>query len=85
MAKHALTPAALRQALFERTNERGTDFYVLVTEAQAEDLASGYVPTSVKAMVRTMLDWQLEDQRVAEANMARSRRERTGRKRGAAQ
>jgi len=37
-------------------------FYVLVNEQQAIDLASGYVPNAVKAMVTTMLDWRRQDE-----------------------
>ena len=37
-------------------------FYMLVTEAQAVDIASGYVPNEVIAQVRCMLDWQRQDQ-----------------------
>jgi hypothetical protein len=59
------TYAALRRALVERNAEHVPEFYVLVTEEQADDLASGYVPASVRAMVRTMLDWQDEDRRRA--------------------
>lgn len=40
-------------------------FYIEVNEAQALDIASGYVPNDVKAAVRTMLDWQEEDRRRA--------------------
>jgi hypothetical protein len=58
--------AALRAALVERNAEHVPEFYVLVTEEQAADLASGYVPTSVRAMVRAMLDWQDDDRRRAE-------------------
>lgn len=41
-------------------------FYIEVTEQQALDIASGYVPNAIKAAVRTMLDWQEEDRRRAE-------------------
>lgn len=57
--------AKVRQALVESNPEMETAFYVLLTEAQALDIASGYVPNSVKAMVRTMLDWQDDDRRLA--------------------
>ena len=59
------TMAALRAALFERNAEHEPECYVLVTEAQLEDLAAGYVPTSVRAMARAILDWQDDDRRRA--------------------
>ncbi len=59
------TMAALRAALVQRNAEHEPECYVLVTEAQLEDLAAGYVPTSVRAMARTMLDWQEDDRRRA--------------------
>ncbi len=37
-----------------------------LTEAQACEMAAGYVPNSIKAQLREMLDFQLEDQRRAE-------------------
>ncbi len=55
----------LRSELAARRAEHGTTFYIEVNEGQALDIASGYVPGSVKAQVRTMLDWQLEDERRA--------------------
>ncbi len=58
-------PAASPVNLEERNAEHGTEFYVLVTEGQALDLASGYVPDSVKAMVRAMIEWREEDERRA--------------------
>lgn len=56
---------SLREDLAQRNAEHPTDFYVLVNEAQALDLASGYVPQAVKAMVTTMLDFRDEDRRRA--------------------
>jgi hypothetical protein len=74
-----MTTAALKQELAQRNAEHETEFYVLINEDQAVDLASGYVPTAVKAMVLTMLDWQAEDRRRA----ARPVRPATKRKRRA--
>lgn len=54
---------ALRETLKE--SEHDTRFWVQLTEAQALDLASGYVPTAVKAMMLTMLEWNDEDIRKA--------------------
>ena len=46
-------------------DEPPTQWYLLVNDEQAFDLASGYVPTAVKAMVTTMLEWRDEDRRRA--------------------
>jgi hypothetical protein len=56
----------LRAELVQRNAEHGTEWYVLLNDDQAADLASGFVPQSVKAMVRCMLDWRDEDRRRAE-------------------
>ena len=56
---------AHRQELEERNAEHGTVFWMHLSEADALDLASGYVPNAVKAMCLTMLDWQREDERRA--------------------
>jgi hypothetical protein len=61
-----VTNKQLADELAQRVAERGTDFYVLVNEAEALDLASGYVPLSVRGMVRAMLDFQEDDRRRAE-------------------
>jgi hypothetical protein len=37
-------------------------FYVLVNEAQAVDIAAGFVPSAVQVQVRAMLDWQRQDE-----------------------
>ena len=42
-----------------------TDFYILVKQADAIDIASGYVPQAIQAQVRAMLDFQREDERRA--------------------
>jgi hypothetical protein len=60
-----LEAVVLRNELAERNAGHETEFYVLVNEAQALDLASGYVPQAVKAMVNTMLDFRDEDRRRA--------------------
>ena len=56
---------ALQADLAQRNEEHQTEWYILVNDAQAEDLASGFVPQAVKAMVRCMLDWRAEDERRA--------------------
>ena len=62
-----LQPDALRAELElePRREAHGTIFDILLTEEQALDLASGYVPTAVKAMVMAGLDWHDEDLRRA--------------------
>lgn len=78
--KHTrLTIEDIREALVQRNADHETEFYVLVTPAQAGDLAAGYVPTAVKAQIRTMLEWQREDQRKAiAADASRDRRPQLG-------
>lgn len=66
---------AMRDELAQRNTEHETEFYVLVNEDQALDLASGYVPTSVKAMVTTMLDFRDEDRRRAARPVPKPRQE----------
>lgn len=61
-----VTNADLRASLLERNAEHEPEFYILVNESQCADIASGYVPTSVMAMARTMLDWQELDRKRAE-------------------
>ena len=63
----------IRAELAQRNAEHEPGFYVLINEAQAEDLASGYVPLAVKAMCRTMLDWQDEERRCAERPVRKRR------------
>ncbi len=57
---------ALDAELAQRNAAIEQRWYILVTDEQAADLASGYVPTAVKAMVTTMLEWRDEDRRRAE-------------------
>jgi hypothetical protein len=40
-------------------------YWLRLTEDQAEHIAGGYVPRSVKAILRELLDYQLEDERRA--------------------
>lgn len=56
----------LSEELAKRVEERGTDFHAIFTEAEAADLAAGYVPLSVRGMMRAMLDWREDDRRRAE-------------------
>ena len=56
---------ALQRALVERNEDHGTVCYLMLTEDEALDVASGYVPNSVKAMARLMLDYAEEDRRRA--------------------
>jgi hypothetical protein len=68
---------ALQAELAARNQEHEQEFYVLVNEAQALDLAAGYVPLAVKAMVRTMLEWQDDLQRAAERPVPRAKKKAT--------
>ncbi len=47
-----------------------TEFHLLVTEADLVDLSAGYVNHTVKSLARTMLDFELDDERRAAANLA---------------
>lgn len=59
----AVAPA-MEPAPREEAHE--SEWWLLLTETQVQDIAAGYVPNSVKAMARTCLDWALEDQRRAD-------------------
>lgn len=52
----------LREELLERNASHETLFRVELSESQAVDIASGYVPDAVKAMMTCMLDWRRQDQ-----------------------
>jgi hypothetical protein len=60
-----------------------TLFYVELSDDDAEDVASGYVPTAIKAQVRAMLDWRREDERRA-ARPVRPSRQPKGEQHGKA-
>lgn len=47
---------------------------VTINEEQAESLASGYVPRSVKSILRELLDFELEDQRRSERPVPKVRK-----------
>ena len=47
-----------------------TEFHLLVTEADLVDLSAGYVNHTVKSLARTLLDFELDDERRAAANLA---------------
>jgi hypothetical protein len=72
MARITPTLDEIRAALLVRNAEHDPEFYVLVTEGQAADMASGYVPNSVRAQIRAMLDWQDEDRRRADRPVRQS-------------
>jgi hypothetical protein len=59
-----------------QADNAGTTFYVELTDEQALDIASGYVPAAVKAMVITMLDWR----RIDEVRAARPVKQQRARK-----
>lgn len=50
--------------LAERNAEHETEYYLLVNEAQVVDIAAGLVPLVVKAMARTLLDWEDQGRRL---------------------
>lgn len=70
---------AIRDECARRNVEHEPGFYILVNEAQAEDLAAGYVPLVVKAMARTMLDWEDEERRRAARPALKKKRRRLDR------
>lgn len=57
--------AGFRAELAARRATSGTTFYLELNEGQAADIASGYVPTDIRAMVLWMMDWFEEDRRRA--------------------
>jgi hypothetical protein len=48
---------ALAEELARRHAEHDEEFYLLVNEADVIDLARGVVSLAVKAMARTLVDW----------------------------
>jgi len=76
----ALSPEAVTQIerlrtllLHELGDQASTRYCFEFTDEQVLDLASGYVPDSLKAAFRAALDWAEEDRRRAE-RPARSRK-----------
>ena len=57
----------------ERDTEREC-YWLHLTEAQATDLASGYVTNAVKSVLRELLDFRLEDERRAERPVRKAKR-----------
>lgn len=51
---------------------------IVLSEEQATAMAGGYVPNSVKSMLRELLDWSLEDLRRAERPMVKAKRRAEG-------
>lgn len=49
-----------------RQREDETMYHACLSEAQVQDLASGFVPSAVKAQMMAFLDWADEDRRKAE-------------------
>ena len=70
---------SLRAELAQRNEERSTDWYVLVNDEQAWELAHGFVCNEVKAMVRTMLEWRKQDEAAAVRHENPLKRKRTAR------
>src|SRR5262245_29748270 len=65
-----------------RAGDDATRWYLQVSEEQAIDLASGYVPRAVVAQARFLLDCADADQRIAAARLdADDERQRRGRRR----
>lgn len=54
--------------------EQQTIFHLELTEADALDLASGYVPTAIKAACIAGLDWHREDERRAQRPVKKGKR-----------
>ena len=59
--------ADVRAELERRNAEHGTLFSLQLSEADALDVASGYVPQSIQAAVLAMLDWRRADARARTA------------------
>lgn len=57
----------------EKTESHEPGYWLRLTEAQATDLASGYVRNSVKSMIRELLDHHLEDERRAARPLPKTR------------
>ena len=57
---------ALRVELAQENAEHEPTFYIQVTAEQLADVAAGFVPGSVRAMARTLLDFEDADRRAAE-------------------
>lgn len=70
--------AALRAALLEEGDDGHQRFYLLLTDSQALDIASGYVPDAVQAMCTAMLDWRRQDQLRAARPVQEPPRKRRG-------
>jgi hypothetical protein len=69
---------ALRQELLARDPETGeTRFDFTFTEGQVLDLASGFVPASLKAAFLAALDWAEEDKRRAARPVQPPKKRRT--------
>lgn len=66
MAKPAQIDALRNQNRLElESSEQETIFHLELTEADAMDLASGFVPMAIRAACIAGLDWERDDQRRA--------------------
>lgn len=75
MASDRELAASLQRSELEQRNvEHEQEFNMIISEAQALDLASGYVPQAVKAMCQTMLEWEDDLRRAAARPVKRPRR-----------
>jgi hypothetical protein len=68
---------SLRDELLERNATHETLFRVELSESQAADIASGYVPDAVKAMMVCMLDWRRQDELRAQRPIRAPRKRKT--------
>lgn len=64
----------LRKLLLQENGAQVTQFQFSFTDEQVLDLASGYVPDSLKAAFRAALDWYEEDKRRAAAPAKKRKR-----------
>ena len=67
---------AERAELAERTeiHARQGNYWLLLTEAQAVDIASGYVPNAIRAMTRELLEFKEDLERKAARPVRKTRR-----------
>lgn len=55
----------IRAEMRQRVTERGTKYWLEFDEADAIDLAAGFVPASVRATFLSMISWLDDDRRAA--------------------
>lgn len=77
MKTSALLAADLEQRPEAQMDAETRGISLVLTEDQAEALASGYVPRSVKSILRELLDFELEDLRRSERPVAKVKKAKT--------